>query len=50
MLVSARRLSRVEEVRYDVGDVMQFDTNQESVRRQERRTESIEHMLARLEM
>ena len=49
MHVSARRLSRVE-VRYDVGDVVQFDTNQESVRRQERRTESIEHMLARLEM
>ena len=37
----------VEEARRDVGNVKrQLDTNQESVRRQERRIESIEHTLA----
>ena len=44
MLVSARRLTTVEEVKYDV---VPLDTNQENIRRQERRTESIENILAR---
>ena len=37
----------IEETRRDIGNVKrQFDTNQESARRQERRIESIEHTLA----
>ena len=37
----------IEDVRRDMGNIKrQLDTNQESVRRQERRTESIEHTLA----
>ena len=45
LLVESNR--SIEEARRDMGNVKrQFDTNQESVRRQERRIESIEHTLA----
>ena len=46
MLVSARRLRTVEGLEEVRCDVVQLDINQESIRRQERRAGSIEHIFA----